>query len=126
MIEFNEICNVFIHNVSEDGKTLKMVEEKYQNIPRLNFFKNYHELSIKFKELGIFDDNDIKEVKDGINTLLTSESANKFSEFYTIIGGKSRSRKIRSRKIRSRKIRSRKYRSRKYRSRKYKSRKSRK
>jgi hypothetical protein len=68
MVEFNDRCNVFIHKVSEDGKTFKSVIEESQGIDRLNFFKNYYEASLKLQELGILNQEDVNNIKNAVET----------------------------------------------------------
>jgi hypothetical protein len=96
MVEFNDQCNVFIHKVSEDGETFKTVTEESQGIPRLNFFRNYYEASLKLKDLGIFDNNDVSSVKHAITTQTQMPSNSQFSNLYTSVdsvGGKTRKNK---------------------------------
>jgi len=88
MVEFNDRCNVFIHKVSEDGLTFKTVPEESQQIPRLNFFKNYYEAALKLKELGILNDEDVNNIKNAISTQSKLRSNSKFASLYATVGGR--------------------------------------
>ena len=107
MLEFTDRCHVFIHKVSEDGVNFKTVPEESLNIPRLNFFKNYYDVALKFKELDIFNLGETAEVKNEIVQQLKLEDNSKFANLYSIRGGKSSRKTIKKvRKNRStRKIR---------------------
>jgi len=114
MLQFNDRCNVFIHKVSENGTDFKTVEEETQGIPRLNFFTNYYEVALKFRELGIFTDNDVESIKKSISVQLTFRNNTQFASLYSSIrGGKSSRKTIKKvRKYKStRKIRKYKYKS---------------
>ena len=107
MLEFTDRCHVFIHKVSEDGVNFKTVPEESLNIPRLNFFKNYYDVALKFKELDIFNLGETAEVKNEIVQQLKLEDNSKFANLYSIRGGKSSRKTIKKiRKYKStRKIR---------------------
>jgi hypothetical protein len=91
MVQFNNRCHVFIHKVSENGRDFKTVDEESQGIPRLNFFKNYYELSLKFTELGIFNSNESTKIKESIGQHLKFRENSKFFGLYdTIRGGKTK------------------------------------
>lgn len=100
MIEYDDRCHVFIHKVSEDGRTFKTVPEEGFDDPRLNFFKNYYEVALKFKELGIFTDDDAEKINHSISTQITSAQNSRFAHLY-FTGG---TRKIRNRKRKSKKM----------------------
>jgi hypothetical protein len=75
-------CIVCIHRVSEDGKTIK--EETSKNHEFI-YFNNYYDLSVKFKEVGIFNDNDVSD----INNIIKNQIKNtKYEIFYNSKGGK--------------------------------------
>ena len=101
MVEFNDRCNVFIHKVSEDGKTFKTVQEESQGIPRLNFFKNYYEAAVKLRELGILNDDDVNNIRNAVTTQSTLETNSKFSSLYSSVGG-GKTRKNKYKKIKKR------------------------
>ena len=66
MVEYSDRCHVFIHKVSENGTTFKKSFEEDQNIPRLNFFKNYYEAAVKLRELGVFTRDNVNDIKTQI------------------------------------------------------------
>ena len=107
MVEFNDRCHVFIHKVSEDGATFKTVPEENLPNPRLIFFTNYYDVALKFRELGIFNDDDVENIKKSITVQLTFRDNAKFVNLYNIRGGKSSRKTIKKvRKYKStRKIR---------------------
>ena len=85
-LNLDDRCHVFIHKVSEDGRTFKVVPEETNNKPeRLNFFKNYYELSLKFQELGIFEKSDVEQIKQSIVTKLKTSPYRQFIGLYTTI-----------------------------------------
>ncbi len=87
-LNLDDRCHVFIHKVSENGRNFKQVPEETNNKPeRLNFFKNYYELSLKFEQLGIFDENDVKQIKQSIVTKLKTSPYRQFIGLYTTIPG---------------------------------------
>lgn len=95
MTRFTDNCHVFIHKVSEDGKKFKTVEEESQNIPRLNFFKNYYEAAQKLRELNIFNDDDVQNIKNEITQELEQPNKSKFRPLYNNILGAIGGRKTR-------------------------------
>jgi hypothetical protein len=107
MVAFNDRCHVFIHKVSEDGVNFKTVPEESLNIPRLNFFKNYYDVALKFQELGIFKPGEADKIKNAIVGKLKLRDNSKFVNLYNIRGGKSSRKTIKKvRKYKStRKIR---------------------
>lgn len=88
MLEHNNQCHVFIHKVSENGRTFKVVPEETNNeSERLNFFTNYYELSLKFKDLGIFEQSDVDQIGQSIVTKLKTSPYRQFIGLYTTIPG---------------------------------------
>ena len=86
-------CFVCIHRVSEDGKTIK---EGTSDKAEFFYFNNYYDLSVKFKELGLFNDNDVNEINNVIQQQIKDT---KFKHFYNSSGGKkTKKRKIRRNK----------------------------
>jgi len=92
--EYTDRCHVFIHKVSENGRTFKTVSEESQQIDRLNFFTNYYEASKQLQELGIFNADDVDAVKNEINTQIKVRENSRFANLYnTLSGGKTKKTK---------------------------------
>lgn len=66
MIDSNPSCHVFIHKVSEDGKTFKESSEETEENTNLHFFKNYYDLALQLQDIGILDDKNVNEIKKSI------------------------------------------------------------
>jgi hypothetical protein len=100
MINYIDNCYVFIHKVSEDGVTLKRVPEE-ENIKndRLNFFANYYDVALKFRELGIFTDDDAKNIKNSIYVQLKFRNNSQFVNLYSSIGRGKSIKKVRKYKL---------------------------
>jgi hypothetical protein len=66
MVEFDNQCLVYIHQISEDRMAYKKVNVSnklnVQQRERINFFNTYHELGILMKHENIFDRNDHKAI----------------------------------------------------------------
>ena len=80
MIEYSPSCHVFIHKVSEDGKTFRESEE--ESTERLHFFTNYGELAEKFAEMSIFTVENVEEIKKSI---IKAVKSTEFKELYTSV-----------------------------------------
>ena len=66
MIDNNCCKYVFIHKIIDKNGNFKdsIIEEKYQN--NIFLFENYLELAVKFKDLKIFNDYNVGEIKTAI------------------------------------------------------------
>ena len=97
MLEENKTCHVFIRRVCEDGKYFKIVPEEDYEIERLHFFNNYYDLAKEFQTLGIFNEDNVEDIKKSIKTQVTGT---KFKHLYSSVFNESKGGKRKSRKTR--------------------------
>ena len=97
MIDKNPTCHVFIRRVCEDGQNFKIVPEEDYEIERLHFFNNYYDLAKEFQTLGIFNEDNVEDIK---NSIIDKVSKSKFRDLYSSVFNESKGGKRKTRKTR--------------------------